>query len=92
MDWDTYMEMLNRHQANLENAQMGCLKWAEGERSNQLRASEIGRVLEFVEANPHRAHRLVEVVLSHQVEFNKAVITMLTDIDYRKVEKPSLPL
>ena len=27
MDWDTYMEMLNRHQANLENAQMGCLKW-----------------------------------------------------------------
>ena len=92
MDWDTYMETLNSHQDYLENAQMVCLKWAEGERSNKLRASEIGRLLQFVEANPHRAHRLVEVVLSHQVEFNKAVITMLTDLDYRKVEKPGSSL
>ena len=89
MDWDTYMETLNSHQAYLENAQMVCLKWAEGERSHQLQTSEIGRVLQFVELNPHRAHRLVEVILSRQVEFNKAVIAMLTDLDYRKEEKPA---
>ena len=45
---------------------------------------KIGRMLAYVEANPHKAHRLVEVVLSGQVEFNKAVIAMLTDLDYRK--------
>ena len=92
MDWDTYMETLNSHQAYLENAQMVCRKWAEGERPDQLRTSEIGRLLGFVETNPHKAHRLVEVVLSRQIEFNKAVIAMLTDLDYRKVEKPSSPL
>ena len=87
MEWDPYMETLIKHQETLAGIQDVCRRWAEGERDG-VQHSEIGRLLSFVEANPHRAHRLVEVVLSYQVEFNKTVITLLTDLDYRKADRP----
>ncbi len=86
MDWDTYMETLTKRQAALEETQSVCRAWAEGIRSDEIRKSEIARLLEFTEFNPHQAHRFVEVVLSEQVQFNRAVIAMLTDLDHRKGE------
>lgn len=89
MEWDTYMKTLTDHQEYLENVQMVCQKWGKGERDEQVRASEIGQLMTQLERNSHHTYytcRLVEVVLSRQVEFNKAVIAMLIDLDYRKKE------
>ncbi len=87
MDWEPYMEMAIKNQETLQELMQELLKWQRGQRSaNPHQASGIEVMLSNLQLNPQQSHQLVATVLYQQVEFNKAVIAMLTDLDNRKSE------
>ena len=96
MDWDKYMEALNQEQDFLEKL-VGALKaqLKEGDpplsplfstilsHGTNLHPGGIAVVIGNREALP----QLLPIVIAvRQIEFNKTVISMLTDLDYRKSE------
>ena len=89
MDWDTHMETLNQRQEFLIQYRDTLAEVASGrDFRNDRPKTDIERLVDHVVRNPHLAYRLVEVALSTQVEFNKTVMAMLTDLDHGKVDTP----
>ena len=83
MDWDADMAALNEHQRFLEDFLEACQR-RQGGLAQPI--SQIDRLLDSMETNPHRYHRALAAILKSQTAFNKTVITMLTDLDHRKSE------
>ena len=92
--WDTRMEILNRTQLSLEN-----FLQVLSNHHDEVRPSYQGRLdryigdelgpggtITMVEDKRLHPNALLAALLYRQIEFNKTVIQMLTDLDHRKSE------
>ena len=93
MDWDTYMKTLNERQEYLRE----CLRMLNIQQKhfkpdrNTAPLEEIEPdilTVMVVDGNAHPGALLAPIV-SCQIAFNENVISMLTDLDYRKTEPRS---
>lgn len=96
MDWDQLAEKLDDEQARLER--MLDLIRAEHESMESVKWGSVETFDELVEGDPRHVvsgasnewltrNAPLGYVLGRQMEFNRTVMSMLTDLDHRKVER-----
>lgn len=94
MDWDKYMDSLKENQENLEAIQKALsdpdvIEARPGNmRTSQTRTFtpiENAIINSWTETRP--SHPLIGMIINSQISFNKSLIDMLTDLDYRKSEE-----
>ncbi len=92
-NWEERMEVLNQQQQAIEKFIQVVYNHHDHLRPGRpldqiVKTQAPGVILTMVENNALHHYALLAAIQIHQIEFNKAVIAMLTDLDNRKVESP----
>ena len=93
-NWERRMEILEGYQQFFESwlkiSESMSSDWVSEQFEQSLTDNEVpdglGRYLEQQSHNPRLFMKAYSVIFRRQIEFNKNVIEMLTDLDHRKSE------
>ena len=93
MEWDDLFKTLETQQADLQLMLAGIEILQKQMRPNDpsneyLFAHDAGTIISGVMSNRFHATVPLGWVVHKQIEFNKTVLALLTDLDYRKSESP----
>ena len=90
MDWDDLMNIMNEQQSRQQALLAAIKKQSEqmkpGVEFDEYLDLRPDLLLDVVERNVVARNTVLAAVTASQIKFNQAVISMLTDLDYRKQE------
>ena len=95
MDWDKLMDLLNTQQRYLQGMLDACkksmLEYRPGTDVDEIVQARPSILFNLVQNNQAHWGVIPAAIVLNQIEFNRALITMLTDLDYRKLEPSQNP-